>query len=112
MKPLTSYKKNGYQFKLVKREGPFAIFLGTKDGSASQNYEVIRVRLVLAGSRILTNPKPGSDPQIHWEAHEAPPGDHEWGVRGWTCCGILDAEAKLDSLLQQEKQRYARQTND
>jgi hypothetical protein len=99
MKQLIEYKKNGYEFKLVKREGPYAIFLGTKPNSISQNYEVIRVLVTEAGSRMVHDPKTDTDMEITWEAHERPPGDNEWGTRGWTYGNSKEALAKFNSLV-------------
>lgn len=98
MKRLTRYSKNGYQFELINRKGLNAIFLGTKTGSQSLNYEVVRLREVMEGSRIVRDKVSGTESKINWEAHESTPGDNEWGVRGWTYSTLLEAEAKLESI--------------
>ena len=101
MKPLTEYTKNGYDFVLHKKIGEWAIFIGTKPTSKSANYEVCHLRITPAGSRIVPGKIAGTTVQIDWEDHERPVGDKEWGVHGFTCLSLEEAQTKLHTLTNQ-----------
>ena len=89
MKQLTEYSKNGYEFKLVKREGQYAIFLGTKENSISQNYEVIKIQSDNGGERFGRV----------FDPSEFPPSNNQWGTLGWTYGNSKEALAKFNSLV-------------
>lgn len=74
MKQLTEYAKNGYDFKVTKREKNFAIALGKSRTSKSESWEVFEVQshngLNIAGVAI--------------PPAEFPPRNEQWGSKGWT----------------------------
>ena len=104
MKPLTEYRKNGYDFVLHKRIGFWAIFIGTKPDSKSVNYEVCRLRVIPEGSRIVRDEVSGTESQIQWQSHERVPSDNEWGTYGFTCLSLEEAQTKLHALTNQHEQ--------
>lgn len=97
MKPLTEYTKNGYHFSLIKRQGDAAIFRGVIDSSHSINWEVICIQKSAGGPRIFNTPK-NSPVEVVFEPKEYPPGNNEWGTKGWTCLSLEAAEEKLQLL--------------
>ena len=99
MKLLTEYSKNGYHFTLVKRVEDAAIFRGRKPTSPSNNWEVIRIQKSLGGLKTFhtTESKPV---EVMFEPKEYPPGDNQWGDKGWTCLTLEAAEEKLSQLAQ------------
>ena len=90
MRPLgTTYKKNGFFYEQVTRHGHFAIFKQRlRPGEGCLAYEVIRVKQVpectICGKLI--------------EAHEAAPGNEEWGVLGFTFPTLQAARERLRML--------------
>jgi len=100
MKLLLNYKKNGYFFALIARNGQNAIFHGSKPGSSADNYEAIQIQETLAGSRIVRDSKTGTESTITWEAHERPPSDAEWGRLGFTFNKLEDARAWMLAMPQ------------
>jgi hypothetical protein len=85
----TEFKKKGFNYKQVKREGNRAIYLQTRVGTTLNNYEVIRIGkhngYTMGGSFI--------------EAAETYPGSSLWGIMGWTCTSIEDANTRYDKLV-------------
>lgn len=98
MKPLTEYRKNGYDFSLFKRDGDVAIFRGVKDSSPSTNWEVVCIQKNPGGARIFHTPEKEVI-EVMFEPKEYPPSDNDWGAKGWTCLTQEDAEAKMQLLL-------------
>ena len=98
--PLTEYTKNQYRFTLVQRKANCAIFAGVKPGVRATNYEVVRLHVTPAGSRVVSDPKLMKLIPIHWDAHERLPGDKEWGSHGFTCTSLEAAIDKLNLLTQ------------
>lgn len=82
------FKKKGFVYKQVKREGHRAIFLQTRPGSAAERYEVVKIGrhngYVMGGVKI--------------EPAETYPGSSVWGLSGWTCVTLADAEAKYNNI--------------
>jgi len=99
--PLIEYTKNQYRFTLVQRKSNCAIFAGLKLGVRAANYEVVRLRVTPAGSRVAHDPKTNTDIPIQWGAHERLPSDKEWGSHGFTCTTLESAIDKLNTLTQQ-----------
>jgi hypothetical protein len=85
----TMFKKKGFSYKQVKREGNKAIFEQTRDGSTLNNYEVVKIGkhngYTMGG--------------VFIEASETYPGSSLWGICGWTCTSIDDAQKKYNSIL-------------
>lgn len=81
MEKLEKYTKNGYDFTLYHREGDFAIFLGKKEDTKSENWEIIEIQSH-DGREIMGNYIP---------AREFPPSNNQWGIKGWTAMDKEDA---------------------
>jgi len=83
------FKKKGFTYKQVKREGNRAIFSQTREGSSVSNFEVVKLGrhngYVMGGVRI--------------EPAETYPGSSLWGISGWTCTSLEDAENKFNKLV-------------
>lgn len=76
MKPLaTQFRKNGFDFTMLKREGNVALFQKSKPHFTEPHFEIILVQshngYELAGRKI--------------EAAETFPSSETWGTKGWTC---------------------------
>ena len=84
----TVFKKKGFNYKQVKREGDKAIFEQTREDSTIHNYEVVKIGrhngYTMGG--------------VFIEPSETYPGSSLWGICGWTCTSIDDAQKKFDSL--------------
>ena len=83
------FKKKGFNYKQIKREGNRAIYLQTREGTEMNNYEVIRIGrhngYSMGGSYI--------------EPSETYPGSSLWGIMGWTCTSIDDANTRYSKLV-------------
>ena len=84
----TQFKKKGFVYTQLKREGKRAIFQQTRDGSSLNNYEVVKIGrhngYVMGGMTI--------------EPAETYPGSSLWGITGWTCCSIDEALKRYEGL--------------
>jgi hypothetical protein len=82
------FKKKGFIYSQLKREGKKAIFQQTREGSSLNNYEVVKIGrhngYNMGGSFI--------------EPSETYPGSSLWGITAWTCCNIDDAMKRYDAL--------------
>jgi len=87
MKVLKQYKKNGFSFDIIERDGEFAIAKGVR-GSGVVSFEVITIRQhngLNFGDRTT-------------EPAEYPPSNTEWGSKGWTYRSIEMARDKFYEL--------------
>jgi hypothetical protein len=84
MKTLTNYRKNGYDFTVVHRDGNFAVAQEHRHGSCE-------VFIVQSHNGITINGK-------YIEPAEYVPGNNQWGTLGWTLPNIQSAMAKVESL--------------
>ena len=91
MKPLgDTYSKNTFHYELVVRDGDIAIFKQRlRPGVGCLAYEVIRVQK-RAEYTIKGNVIP---------AHEAAPGNEEFGSEGWSYPDLERAKKKYHELL-------------
>jgi len=84
----TSFKKKGFTYTQLKREGKKAIFEQTRTGSTIHNYEVVKIGrhngYIMGGVAI--------------EPAETYPGSSLWGITGWTCCSLEQATKRYDNL--------------
>ena len=84
----TEFKKKGFCYQQVKREGNKAIFLQTRSGTSLNNYEVVKLGrhngYTMGGAYI--------------EPSETYPGSSLWGICGWTCQSLEAAEQRYQSL--------------
>jgi hypothetical protein len=84
----TQFKKKGFTYTQLKREGKKAIFQQTREGSTINNYEVVKLGrhngYSMGGAFI--------------EPSETYPGSSLWGIMGWTCTSIDDALKRYQSL--------------
>lgn len=83
------FKKKGFTYTQLKREGNRAIFQQTREGSSLNNYEVVKIGKhngYLMGGVMI-------------EPAETYPGSSLWGITGWTCTSIDDAMKRYDDLV-------------
>ena len=83
------FKKKGFTYTQLKREGNRAIFQQTREGSSLNNYEVVKIGRhngYLMGGVMI-------------EPAETYPGSSLWGITGWTCTSIDDAMKRYDDLV-------------
>lgn len=84
----TQFKKKGFTYTQLKREGKKAIFQQTREGSTINNYEVVK----------LGRHNGYSMGGVFIEPSETYPGSSLWGIMGWTCTSIDDALKRYQSL--------------
>ena len=84
----TEFKKKGFNYKQVRRDGMKAIFEQTRNGTELKNYEVVKLGrhngYVMGGVKI--------------EPAETYPGSSLWGITGWTCQSIDKAIERYNQL--------------
>jgi hypothetical protein len=84
----TSFKKKGFSYNQLRREGMKAIYQQTREDSTLSNYEVVKLGrhngYNMGGSYI--------------EPSETYPGSSLWGIMGWTCQSIDDALQRYNSI--------------
>ena len=84
----TQFKKKGFTYTQLKREGKRAIFQQTRSGSSVNNYEVVKIGrhngYIMGGVSI--------------EPAETYPGSSLWGITAWTCCSIDEALKRYEAL--------------
>jgi len=84
----SEFKKKGFNYKQVRREGNKAIFEQTREGSDISNFEVVKLGrhngYVMGGVKI--------------EPAETYPGSSLWGIMGWTCSSIDKALERYNQL--------------
>lgn len=88
-KPIpTTFKKKGFVYRQVKRQGDLAIFEQTREGSQLHNYEVVKIGrhngYTMGG--------------VYIEPSETYPGSSLWGILGWTCTSMEDAEKRFSTI--------------
>ena len=92
MTPLPDHLRvDGFDLRLLKREGDIALLEKSKKGYENRSYEVVRIQ---------------HHPDTHWPdgritpAREALPSNEQWGDHGWSYRDEDEARAKYFSLLQ------------
>ena len=84
----TEFKKKGFTYKQVQRDGMKAIYEQTREGTELRNYEVVKLGrhngYVMGGMTI--------------EPAETYPGSSLWGIMGWTCTSLDDAHKRYQTL--------------
>jgi len=88
------YRKNTYDFNLIKRVGDVAIF-SQSDGGKIYGFEVFEIR----------KQKETAFNDIHYEAKERVPSNEEWGTNAFTCYSIEQAELKMAKILENIQNR-------
>ena len=87
MNNLKYYKRNGYEFQIVQRNGDVCRAVGRK--GKIETHEVFIVQhnpeRVMGGKNI--------------SASESPPGNEQWGRKGWTYTGENQAIEKFAELV-------------
>ncbi len=87
MRPIAKeFKSNGFQFRLLKREGLVALFEKSKSGHRELSFEVV----ILQVNRERTFPNGITTPE-----RETMPSDEQWGAYGWTCQDRESAETEF-----------------
>lgn len=90
-----TFRKDGFDFKLVRREGRFAIYTKTKPTYKTPSFEVGVIRRNKARTAF------GRD----FEDSESWPSSEEWGVRAWTYTNLDDSVRRLESLCSQNARK-------
>ena len=84
----TEFKKKGFDYKQVRRDGMKAIYEQTRKGTELKNYEVVKLGrhngYVMGGVSI--------------EPSETYPGSSLWGITGWTTQSLDRALEKYNQL--------------
>jgi hypothetical protein len=80
----TKFKKNGFNFSMLKRNGDVAIFEKTKPNFKQTFFEVIKIK---------TYPEIIFPNGIKVTAHECFPASESWGTCGWS---FSDRERAFD----------------
>lgn len=86
MKTLTEYKKNGFDWKIIKRWRNIAIA-----ESPGRGFEVIRIQSH-NGREIAGK---------HFDPAEYRPSNEQWGIHGWSYSRFEDAMARFNLLIDQ-----------
>jgi hypothetical protein len=84
----TQFKKKGFTYTQLKREGARAIFQQTRADSALNNYEVVKIGRHNGYAMGGMNIAPA----------ETYPGSSLWGITAWTCCSIDEALKRYETL--------------
>ena len=82
------FKKKGFTYKQVKRDGMKAIYNQTRADSSLNNYEVVKL------GRHNGYQMGG----VFIEPSETYPGSSLWGITAWTCCSIDEALVKYSNI--------------
>jgi hypothetical protein len=84
----TTFRKHGFNFKLLMREGDIALFRKTKLGLKFESFEVVVIQrhgtFTVEGKQVA--------------AGEHLPYSEQWGDAGWTYSDRLSAERKFHEL--------------
>lgn len=84
----TQFKKKGFNYNQLRRDGMKAIYQQTREGSTISNYEVVKLGrhngYVMGGVQI--------------EPAETYPGSSLWGIMGWTCTDLDSATKRYNQL--------------
>lgn len=92
-KPITSpsrkikseFRKYGFNYRLIRRQGNVVIYEQEKHGQIS--YEVMRVQTVTSPTK------------FHQISDEYLPGPNSWGTYGWTLTTLADAEKRFEEIV-------------
>ena len=95
-----SYSKNGWGYKLITRDGDYAIY--SQGGDVA--YELVKVRVRKDASFTALNKDTGESVERVIIAGEYLPSTEEWGRYGWTYKRYDNAVAAM-----QDKQRADRE---
>ena len=97
----TTYSKNGWNYKLLKRTDKGAIYTQSKvqdlplDGKPAA-WEVVRIRV--REEKTIKTTKDGQPSEYTIKAGEYLPHSEEWGSQGWTFVTLEGAEARLAEI--------------
>jgi len=84
----SEFKKKGFTYKQVRRDGMKAIYEQTREGSGTTNYEVVKLGrhngYVMGGVAI--------------EPAETYPGSSLWGITAWTCTDLDAANIRYNNI--------------
>ena len=84
----SEFKKKGFTYKQVRRDGMKAIFEQTREGTDLKNYEVVK----------LGRHNGYNMGGVFIEPAETYPGSSLWGIMGWTSQSIDSALERYNSL--------------
>ena len=89
---------DGFEFKLINREGDAALFEKFKPGITTRLFEVVIVQ------RSADHIGPRGDLIL---AHEHMPSSEQWGTHGWSYSNLDDAMRKFSALRDQQLSLFA-----
>jgi hypothetical protein len=84
----TIFRKNGFDFKLLMREGDIGLFRKAKLGLRFESFEVV---IIQRHGTFITKGK-------LIPAAEHLPSSEQWGVKGWTYSDRPSADRKFNQL--------------
>jgi hypothetical protein len=83
-----AFRQNGFEFKLLQREGNIGLFRKTKPKLSFESFEVVIIQrhdtFTIQGKQV--------------GAGEHLPSSEQWGVKGWTYSDRVSAGRKFDQL--------------
>jgi hypothetical protein len=83
-----TFRKNGFDYQQVWREGDFAIYKQSKEGVTKNWFEAIQITrhdgYEIAGNKI--------------EPSEIYPSNEKWGTFGFTCVDLSSAKKRIDFM--------------
>jgi hypothetical protein len=85
------FRSEGFDFKLLLRDGDVALLRKTKKGYSFETYEVVIVQKE-------TRRRVWPDGRVT-EPCERMPASEQWGVHGWSFSDIRDARRKFYELV-------------
>ena len=88
------FRKGGFDYEQVFRDGSVAIYRQTKKGQYLERFEVGRIRENQARETFGK----------HFEASESWPSSEEWGVRAYTCTDLARAKERAATLTPSDNQ--------
>jgi hypothetical protein len=83
------FRSDGFDFRLIMREGDIGLLVKTKRGWVCSFWEVVKIQHL--------SEKLWPNGQIT-PAHEAMPASESWGTKGWSFSIREKARQKLDSM--------------
>jgi len=82
------FVSKGFTYTKIKREGDKAIYKQSHNGGQNYRYEVV----------VIGRHNGYKLGESYIEPSEVYPGSSLWGIKGWTCSTLEDAERRYKSL--------------
>lgn len=101
------FASKGFTYTKIKREGDKAIYKQTHKEGNNFRYEVV----------VITRHNGYKLGESFIEPSEVYPGSSLWGIKGWTCISLEDAEkrykglpSKADEVINKENEKVSAET--